>query len=232
MARCILDSRVLVFPLRPLVWQAFLWNGPCSQRNVSDTRRRPLLFNVHFQEFGRRDSPPHYDRLWLKPPRLVLVTLTVPVADLTCHIKKIWAATSCIATVIPIMPKLEPLVKAACEKMSKPEARNMAEKAFKLWHPWQRRRKGVSSVGDGGAHARLFIPKGADPRTEQSETQCLCRLRPQLWSSRQLGLEGCCLRPHLWSSCQLGLKRHDPRAPTLEPSNKERAPTQEPVLSK
>ena len=30
----------LVFPLRPLVWQAFFWNGPCSQRNVSDTRRR------------------------------------------------------------------------------------------------------------------------------------------------------------------------------------------------
>ena len=54
MAKCILDSRVLVFPLRPLVWQAFLWNGPCSQRNVSDNRRRPLLFYVHFQEFGQR----------------------------------------------------------------------------------------------------------------------------------------------------------------------------------
>ena len=49
--------------------------------------------------------------------------------------------------------------------------------------------------------------------------------------SRQLGLEARCLRPPLWSSCQLGLRSHYPRAPTPEPSNKERAPTQEPALS-
>jgi len=35
------------------------------------------------------------------------------------------------AEVHPIMPKLEPRVKAACEKMSDPEARGMAEKAYK-----------------------------------------------------------------------------------------------------
>jgi len=35
------------------------------------------------------------------------------------------------AAVLPIMPRLEPLVKAACEKMANPEARNMAEKALK-----------------------------------------------------------------------------------------------------
>ena len=38
---------------------------------------------------------------WLKPPRLVLVTLTVPVAELTCHIKKDLseAATSCMTDI-------------------------------------------------------------------------------------------------------------------------------------
>mmetsp|Transcript_108344 Transcript_108344/g.271560 ORF Transcript_108344/g.271560 Transcript_108344/m.271560 type:complete len:1042 (-) Transcript_108344:291-3416(-) len=35
------------------------------------------------------------------------------------------------AAVVPIMPRLEPLVKAACEKMANPEARNMAERALK-----------------------------------------------------------------------------------------------------
>jgi len=35
------------------------------------------------------------------------------------------------AEVLPIMPRLEPRVKAACEKMSDPEARGMAEKAYK-----------------------------------------------------------------------------------------------------
>jgi len=35
------------------------------------------------------------------------------------------------AQVLPLMPKLEPLVRSAMEKMSDPEARGMAEKAFK-----------------------------------------------------------------------------------------------------
>eukprot|EP00928_Gymnodinium_smaydae_P008457 TRINITY_DN13082_c1_g1_i1.p1 TRINITY_DN13082_c1_g1~~TRINITY_DN13082_c1_g1_i1.p1 ORF type:complete len:201 (-),score=56.31 TRINITY_DN13082_c1_g1_i1:44-646(-) len=35
------------------------------------------------------------------------------------------------AAVLPIMPRLEPLVKAAVEKMANPDARNMAEKALK-----------------------------------------------------------------------------------------------------
>mmetsp|Transcript_1930 Transcript_1930/g.4896 ORF Transcript_1930/g.4896 Transcript_1930/m.4896 type:complete len:1044 (-) Transcript_1930:313-3444(-) len=33
--------------------------------------------------------------------------------------------------VVPLMPRLEPLVKAACEKMANPEARNMADRALK-----------------------------------------------------------------------------------------------------
>merc|ERR1719159_2236541 len=35
------------------------------------------------------------------------------------------------AEVLPLMPRLEPLVKAATEKISDPEARGMAEKAYK-----------------------------------------------------------------------------------------------------
>merc|ERR1719271_841235 len=35
------------------------------------------------------------------------------------------------AAVLPILPKLEPLVKAATEKISDPEARGMAERALK-----------------------------------------------------------------------------------------------------
>jgi elongation factor 3 len=35
------------------------------------------------------------------------------------------------AAVIPILPRLEPLVKSACEKMANPEARTMAERALK-----------------------------------------------------------------------------------------------------
>ena len=38
--------------------------------------------------------------------------------------------------IIPVIPRLEPLVKAASEEMSNPEARNLAERALKLWHPW------------------------------------------------------------------------------------------------
>merc|ERR1719421_1435459 len=35
------------------------------------------------------------------------------------------------AEVLPVMPKLEPLVKGTCEKMSDPEARSVAEKALR-----------------------------------------------------------------------------------------------------
>merc|ERR1719310_690361 len=35
------------------------------------------------------------------------------------------------ASVIPVMPRLEPLVKAATEKIADPEARALAEKAYK-----------------------------------------------------------------------------------------------------
>merc|ERR1719456_2120343 len=38
------------------------------------------------------------------------------------------------AEVVPIMPKLAPLVKACSEKMSDPEARGVAEKALKTLH--------------------------------------------------------------------------------------------------
>merc|ERR1719210_3158304 len=38
------------------------------------------------------------------------------------------------AAVLPIMPRLEPLVTAAFEKMANPEARNMAERALKTLH--------------------------------------------------------------------------------------------------
>ena len=62
--------------------------------------------------------------------------------------------------------------------------------------------------------------------------------RPPLWSSFQLGLKtGTSVTYQSRVEFQLGLNRqeglvHCPRAPTPEPSNKQRAPTQERAVSK
>ena len=51
------------------------------------------------------------------------------------------------AAVIPILSKFEPFVKATCKEMSNPDARNIAERTLKLWHPWQRAWKLALRVG-------------------------------------------------------------------------------------
>ena len=76
----------------------------------------------------------------------------------------------------PTMSKSEPFVEAACEKMSNPEARNMAEKAFASMATPQ---VGVSPLGDEGgahwAHARL-LPEQVNGRVgvhnAQDEPPC------------------------------------------------------------
>merc|ERR1711865_925615 len=56
------------------------------------------------------------------------------------------------ADVLPLMPRLEPLVKAATEKISDPEARNMAERAYKTLK---------KAAGEGAADMVVVEPADA-----------------------------------------------------------------------
>merc|ERR1711865_1150360 len=56
------------------------------------------------------------------------------------------------ADVLPLMPRLEPLVKAATEKISDPEARNMAERAYKTLK---------KAAGEGAADTVVVEPADA-----------------------------------------------------------------------
>uniref|UniRef100_A0A7S1B0T2 ABC transporter domain-containing protein n=1 Tax=Noctiluca scintillans TaxID=2966 RepID=A0A7S1B0T2_NOCSC len=70
------------------------------------------------------------------------------------------------AAVIPIMSRLEPLVKAACEKMSNPEARNMAERALKTLH---KSAEGAESKMVVESEAFALIKQTLDDKFSDSE---------------------------------------------------------------
>eukprot|EP00928_Gymnodinium_smaydae_P057583 TRINITY_DN407_c0_g1_i6.p1 TRINITY_DN407_c0_g1~~TRINITY_DN407_c0_g1_i6.p1 ORF type:complete len:1068 (+),score=359.87 TRINITY_DN407_c0_g1_i6:71-3205(+) len=71
------------------------------------------------------------------------------------------------AAVLPIMPRLEPLVKAACEKMANPEARNMAEKALKTL---QKSGEGADSKQVTSAEALTAITAALGDKAGSDET--------------------------------------------------------------
>ena len=70
------------------------------------------------------------------------------------------------AAVIPIMSKLDPFVKVACEKLSNPEPRNMAERTLKTLH---KSAEGAESKMVIASKAFAFIKQTLDDKSSDRE---------------------------------------------------------------